>query len=155
MDCCTGPAVAAAVVDGIGHGSDVVEAAGLMAQVSARMAARRGVTAAMLTAGDLISQPGQTVAAPDVVGVVAMVPALGNAQVAWVGDCEALGWDGTSLTRYTTRATLGQQMLEYGALEDTALVLDDVVRTSYARITPVTVWRVVVPDPSCCCGATA
>ncbi|WP_405536837.1 SpoIIE family protein phosphatase [Streptomyces antimycoticus] len=82
---------AAAVVDGIGHSTRIAAVAQLVADVAVRMSARRGGLAGMLTATELVADPGAgEEPEPDAVAVVAVTePGDDRIRIAWVGDCRA------------------------------------------------------------------
>ncbi|MFE9906431.1 PP2C family protein-serine/threonine phosphatase [Streptomyces achromogenes] len=140
--------VGAAVVDGIGHGPRTSATVPLLAETAARIAARRGPLAGLLTAGELIADPGPTDEEADAVAVAARVLSGDTgATVSWTGDCRAYGWDGTRLTLYTTDHTVGAQLRANGAPWELAKQHDNWLRTSLSRATVGTVYTVTMDDP--------
>lgn len=141
-------AVAVAVVDGIGHGEDVIKCSWLLAEVAARAGARRGVLAGLMSAGTLITQPGPEVVAPDAVGVLAVVSTDADDDVAigWVGDCRAYGWDGFELRQFTTDATVGEQLRANGVALELAADHDNWVRATFGRAVIASIFQAWIPD---------
>ncbi|MFJ4576157.1 hypothetical protein ACIP4W_33025 [Streptomyces sp. NPDC088846] len=140
-------AVGAAVIDGIGHSPGTSALASVLAEVAARTAATRGALAGLLSAAQLVSDPGQYSTTPNGVAVVATTHPDGETIVAWVGDCDAYGWNGTALTRYTTPHTIGEQLRRNGAPWEIATAHDNWVRTTLAHAVVATVAEVTIPDP--------
>ncbi|GGR71061.1 MULTISPECIES: PP2C family protein-serine/threonine phosphatase [Streptomyces] len=140
--------VGAAVVDGIGHGPRTSATAPLLAETAARITARRGPLAGLLTAGELIAE---STAHPDEADAVAVTARVRvhevGAVVSWTGDCRAYGWDGITLTRYTDDHTVGQQLRANGVPVEVARDHDNWLRTSLSRATVGTVYTVTVDDP--------
>ncbi|MFH9403272.1 PP2C family protein-serine/threonine phosphatase [Streptomyces sp. NPDC017638] len=140
--------VGAALVDGIGHGPRTSATAPLLAETAARIAARRGPLAGLLTAGELIAEPTAQPDEADAVAVAARVLTHDfGATVSWTGDCRAYGWDGITLTRYTDDHTVGQQLRANGVPVEMARDHDNWLRTSLSRATVGTVYTVTVDDP--------
>ncbi|MFD6874601.1 MULTISPECIES: PP2C family protein-serine/threonine phosphatase [unclassified Streptomyces] len=118
---------AAAVVDGIGHSHRVASVAELLATVMARVAARRGSLAGLLTGTELVADKGAgDEQEPDAVAVVATVTASATAswstsgstsaseeeriRVAWVGDCRAYALEGGRLRPLTADHNLAEHL---------------------------------------------
>ncbi|MGW6389089.1 SpoIIE family protein phosphatase [Streptomyces sp. NPDC055103] len=103
---------AAAVVDGIGHSLRVSSVAQLLATVMARVSARRGSLAGLLTGTELVADPGSgDEPEPDAVAVVATARAAGDEiRIAWVGDCRAYGLEGGRLRPLTADHNLAEQL---------------------------------------------
>ncbi|WP_327226371.1 SpoIIE family protein phosphatase [Streptomyces platensis] len=139
--------VGAAVIDGIGHGPHTSRTAPLLAQVTARIAVRRGVLAGLLTASELVADPGADGEEADAAAVAALAQPGEDTHVAWVGDCRAYGWNGTRLRYYTTDHTVGEQLRLNGAPWKLAAHHDSWLRTSLSHATVGTVYEVVIPDP--------
>ncbi|WP_329492610.1 hypothetical protein OG618_37670 (plasmid) [Kitasatospora sp. NBC_01246] len=142
--------VGAALVDGIGHSDRVARTAGLLAEVAARTAARRGVLAGLLGAGELIADPGAgDEPEPDAVAAVAVTaPGDSTTRVAWVGDARAYGWDGERLTLYSTDQTMGQWVRQHNEVPaEIAAHHDAWVRVSLSTAVVATVREVEIPDP--------
>ncbi|MFF2522258.1 PP2C family protein-serine/threonine phosphatase [Streptomyces liangshanensis] len=140
-------AVGGAVIDGVGHGPHTSTVAPLLAEVAARIAAQRGPTAGLLTAGLLVADRGADGEEADAVGVAAIRrPYEDDTYIAWVGDCRAYGWDGTVLTRYTDDHTVGAQLARNGAPWELAKHHDNWLKTSLAKAVVGTVYSVLIPD---------
>lgn len=139
--------VAAAVIDGIGNSRRIAETTRLLAETAARVALRRGVLAGLLSAGELIADPGPDHDEPDAVGVVAITSPGDLARIAWVGDCRAYGWDGHTLRQYSTDHTVGEQLRVNGAPWHIAADHDNWVRTTLALAVVATINTVEIPDP--------
>ncbi|QYA95805.1 hypothetical protein KZO11_20200 [Streptomyces anulatus] len=139
--------VGAAVIDGIGHSPGTSALAPVLAVVAARTAATRGALAGLLSAAQLVSDPGPAGDQPNAVAAVATTHLDGETEIAWVGDCDAYGWNGTVLTRYTTPHTVGEQLRRNGAPWDIADAHDNWVRTTLAHAVVATTSEVTIPDP--------
>ncbi|MEV7723038.1 hypothetical protein [Streptomyces sp. NPDC088184] len=139
--------VGAAVIDGIGHSHGTSTLAPVLAEAAARTAATRGPLAGLLTAAQLVSDPGPDGTTPNAVGVVATTYPDGETGIAWVGDCDAYGWNGSTLTRYTTPHTVGEQLRYNGAPWEIADTHDNWVRATLADAVVATVAQVNIPDP--------
>ncbi|MFG2894786.1 SpoIIE family protein phosphatase [Streptomyces sp. NPDC048248] len=107
---------AAAVVDGIGHSRRVASVAQLLATVIARIAARRGGLAGLLTGTELVADPGSgEEPEPDAVAVIATAQADGDQiRIAWVGDCRAYALEGGQLQPLTVDHNLAEQLARCG-----------------------------------------
>lgn len=139
--------VGAAVIDGIGHGPHTSTTAPLLAEVAARIAARRGPLAGLLTASELIADPGIDGKEADAVAVAARVrPDDDVVVVNWTGDARAYGWDGLRLNLYTDDHTVGQQLRANGVALDIAREHDNWLRTSLARASIGTVYTAGIRD---------
>lgn len=108
--------VAAAVVDGIGHSDHIAKVAQLLAEATARTAARRGPLAGLLTGTELVADPGPLdEPEPDAVAVVAVTsPTNRRVRIAWVGDSRAYSLEGGRLQRLTTDHNLAEQLAMCG-----------------------------------------
>ncbi|MEU5399735.1 hypothetical protein ABZ348_10600 [Streptomyces sp. NPDC005963] len=140
---------AAAIVDGIGHSERVATVATLLAEVAARVAARRGALAGLLSAGELVADPGyDDEPEPDAVAVAAVTgPGDDTTRIAWVGDARAWGWNGVRLRQYSTDQTMGEFLRVYGGpAADLADHHDAWVRTSLATAVVATVREAEIPD---------
>ncbi|MEU1155756.1 hypothetical protein ABZ369_22445 [Streptomyces sp. NPDC005918] len=139
--------VAAAVVDGIGHGPHTSRTAPLLAEVAARITARRHGTAGLLTAGELIADAGPDDDEANAVAVTARLrPGDDVTRIAWVGDSRAYGWNGTELRRYTNDHTVGEQLRSNGAPWDLAKEHDNWLKNALSIATVGTVYEVTIPD---------
>lgn len=102
---------AATVVDGIGHSPRVASVAQLLATVMARVSARRGSLAGLLTGTELVVDPGSgDEPEPDAVAVVATATATGDIRIAWVGDCRAYALEEGRLRPLTADHNLAEQL---------------------------------------------
>lgn len=139
--------VGAAVIDGIGHGPHTSTTAPLLAETAARVSARRGPLAGLLTAAELIADPGANDDEADAVAVAVRIRPDDNvAVVNWTGDARAYGWDGTRLRLYTNDHTVGQQLRANGVALEIAKEHDNWLRTSLARATVGTVYTAGIKD---------
>ncbi|MFD8409526.1 hypothetical protein ACFV1G_33190 [Streptomyces anulatus] len=139
--------VGAAVIDGIGHGPHTSRTAPLLAETAARISARRGPLAGLLTASELIADAGADGEEADAVAVTARVrPTDRVAVVNWTGDARAYGWDGTRLDLYTNDHTVGAQLRANGVSLEIAREHDNWLRTSLARASIGTVYTAGVLD---------
>ncbi|MEU4798657.1 hypothetical protein [Streptomyces sp. NPDC023327] len=139
--------VGAAVIDGIGHGPHTSTTAPLLAEVAARISARRGPLAGLLTASELIADKGADGQEADAVAVAARtVPDDGITVVNWTGDARAYGWNGRRLELYTDDHTVGAQLRANGVALDIAREHDNWLRTSLARATIGTVYTAGIRD---------
>ncbi|MFF2923100.1 PP2C family protein-serine/threonine phosphatase [Streptomyces celluloflavus] len=137
--------VGAAVIDGIGHGPHTSRTAPLLAEVAARITARRGTLPGLLAAGDLVADHCFNSDEADAVAVTALACADRDTSVAWVGDCRAYGWNGARLRQYSTDHTMGQMLRLNGAPWDLAEDHDNWIRTSLSRATVATVYEADIP----------
>ncbi|RDI20327.1 PP2C family protein-serine/threonine phosphatase [Lentzea flaviverrucosa] len=132
----TASTTAAALIDGIGSTAEVEHTAALLAEVAARVAARRGPVAGLLTAHELISAPGPESPKPNAVGAVAVVyPSDRATVIAHVGDCRVYSMTGGVLTCHTTDHTVGELLRMVGVAEHHAALHDNWVRTSIGNAT--------------------
>jgi len=140
--------VGAAVIDGIGHGPHTSRTTPLLAETAARISARRGPLAGLLTAAELIADRGIDGQEADAVAVAVRVqPDDDIAVVNWTGDARAYGWDGTRLELYTDDHTVGAQLRANGVSLEIAREHDNWLRTSLARATIGTVYTAGIKDP--------
>ncbi|MFD8964407.1 hypothetical protein ACFV0C_05270 [Streptomyces sp. NPDC059568] len=140
--------VGAAVIDGIGHGPHTSATVPLLAGTAARISARRGPLAGLLTASELIADAGADGEEADAVAVAARVrPDDGVLVVTWTGDARAYGWDGTTLSLYTDDHTVGAQLRANGVALEIARKHDNWLRTSLARASIGTVYTAGIKDP--------
>ncbi|WP_329176061.1 PP2C family protein-serine/threonine phosphatase [Streptomyces sp. NBC_01477] len=139
--------VGAAVVDGIGHGPHTSDTAPLLAEVAARIGAQRGPLAGLLTAGQLVTDPGEDGEEANAVAVAAVRRSDDDdTVVAWIGDCRGYGWDGVTLTRYTDDHTVGAQLRRNGAPWELAREHDNWLKTALSKATVGTVYSVTIPE---------
>ncbi|WP_411140276.1 SpoIIE family protein phosphatase [Streptomyces sp. x-80] len=132
---------AAAVVDGIGHSPRVAAVAQLLADVAARVAARRGGLAGLLTATELVADPGASdEPEPDAVAVVATAEAGDDRiRVAWVGDCRAYALEHGRLRPLTADHNLAEQLVMCGYEGNVVRRSAQWVRTTVATAAVATV----------------
>jgi protein phosphatase len=127
---------AAAVIDMIGNSAEIAQTGQILAEVAARVAARRGVLAGLLAAHEVIAAPTAVRTDPDGVAIVATArPGMPGMEIAWVGDAIAYGWDGYQLGICNTPWTVGQQMALNGAPRAVSDAYEDHVRTTISRAT--------------------
>lgn len=140
---------AAAVIDGIGHSSRVATVAQLLADVSARTAARRGGLAGLLTATELVADPGAgDESEPDAVAVVATAEAGDDRiRIAWVGDCRAYTLDDGEVRLLTIDHNLAEQLVMCGYEGEVTRPAAQWVRTTVATAAVATVAEVWVHAP--------
>ncbi|MFJ2610558.1 hypothetical protein ACIO13_37250 [Streptomyces sp. NPDC087425] len=138
--------VGAAVVDGIGHGPHTSATSPLLAETAARYTAHRGALPGILGAALLVADPGPDGDEANAVAVTALADDAGT-HVAWVGDCRAYGWNGTTLTLHTTDQTMGQWVRIYGPPVEIAAHYDHWVRVSLHSATVATTREIEVSDP--------
>jgi serine/threonine protein phosphatase PrpC len=137
---------AAAVVDGIGNSPEIAAMADVLATVIARTALRRGGLAALLTAGEVIADPGPYADTPDAVAVVAVAQAGDETRVAWCGDSRIYGFDGERVRQYSTDATVGEQLRRNGVAIELAAEHDNWLKVSLSRATVGTVYTAFIPE---------
>ncbi|MFZ4237523.1 hypothetical protein ACOZGD_20345 [Streptomyces murinus] len=139
--------VGAAVIDGIGHGPHTSVTSPLLAEVAARVSARRGPLAGLLTAAELIADKGADGKEADAVAVAArVIPGDDITVINWTGDARAYGWNGQRLELYTDDHTVGAQLRANGVALEIAREHDNWLRTSLARATIGTVYTAGVRD---------
>ncbi|MFE3502938.1 hypothetical protein [Kitasatospora sp. NPDC059160] len=137
--------VAACLVDGIGHSPRITARAAFLAEVGARIGATRGPLHGLLTAAEMISDPGpEDCPEEDAVAVVAVAhPDRGEVSIAWTGDCAAWSYDPDTekVVRLTTDHTMGEflRQVHPGGPPARADHHDDWVRVSLARSSIATV----------------
>ncbi|MGF1425496.1 PP2C family protein-serine/threonine phosphatase [Kitasatospora sp. LaBMicrA B282] len=133
---------AAAVVDGIGHSPRVTAVAQLLADVVARISARRSPLGGLLTATDLVADPGaDEEPEPDAVAVVAVAePGDDRIRIAWVGDCRAYALTANGeLELCTVDHNLAEQLAIAGYKGEVTRHASQWVRTSVATAAVATV----------------
>ncbi|MEU8740588.1 hypothetical protein [Streptomyces halstedii] len=136
---------AACVVDGIGHSPRITARTALLAEVGARIAATRGPLHGLLTAAELIADPGpDDCPEEDAVAVAAVAhPDRGEFSIAWTGDCAAWSFDPDTerLNQLTTDHTMGAflRQMHPGGPPSRAEHHDDWVRVSLARSSVATI----------------
>jgi PPM family protein phosphatase len=136
----------AAIVDGIGHGPDVVALSNLAAQVAARVGVRKTSILGILAAAELAAAPAADLIDPDAVAVLALTEPGAETSIAWTGDCRAYGWDGDRLVQRTTDHTVGQYLRVNGVPLELAEDHDNWSRTSLGRSSVATVYQVAIDD---------
>ncbi|GLZ28123.1 hypothetical protein Lesp02_03130 [Lentzea sp. NBRC 105346] len=125
-----------AVADGIGDNEHAAEAAAIAANAAVRAAVQTGAVDAVLAAGHEVHD--YQIADTVLVVAAALPPEDGGGyDVAWVGDCRAWQWNGTTLTQLTVDHTQGQLYRDCGnpALAAIADAYDHVVMTTVATAT--------------------
>lgn len=139
--------VGAAVIDGIGHSPGTSDMSPVLAQTGARVAAQRGPLAGILSAAQLVSDPGISGDGPDAVGIAARCYPDGSTVVAWVGDCRAYGWDGNTLSQYGEDHSMREYLKQHGAPWEVAEDHAGWIRTSLALATVATVFETETDAP--------
>jgi PPM family protein phosphatase len=140
-----GDLAVAAIVDGIGNSPKGAATAQLAADVIARISARYGGLAGILTAGALVADDGpDDDPEPDAVALVA-VSDPDSTLVHWVGDCRAYRLTDGVLQQYTTDHTIGQQLRVNGVPVEVAEQHDNWVRTTLSHAVVATVYEAVIP----------
>lgn len=135
---------AAALIDGTGHDETIAELMHVIATVAARVGAQRGALAGLMSGAEVVTDRGTDGGGPSGVGVLA-VTYDDATDVAWIGDCRAYGWDGRTLTRYTTDHTLGEQLRRNGAPWQVAEQHDNWATTTLCYATIATIRQVQIP----------
>ncbi|GAA1308184.1 PP2C family serine/threonine-protein phosphatase [Saccharothrix xinjiangensis] len=150
---------AVALIDGIGSDTDTAHTAGLLAEVAARVGARRGALPGLLAAAELVSSGTADQSRPNAVGALAVTYPDGNTVVAHCGDVRAHSWNGHTIGLHTTDHTLfellashthDRRLFELLVNLDTAGTvreLDDAVRTTLARATVASITTSTTHDP--------
>jgi len=137
---------AACVTDAPGSSEKISHTARLLAEVAARMAARRTVFSGLSAAGELVAFP-QTDddANSDAVAVVAVMWDAGTS-IGWVGDARGWSWDGQTLTQVTTDQTMAAWLAacgtEHTGMQISADLIDfgtDFMRVSLATASAATI----------------
>jgi serine/threonine protein phosphatase PrpC len=135
---------AGAVIDGTGHSGTIAEIMRAVATVATRVGAQRGALAGLMSAAELVTDRGPDAYGPTGVGVLA-VSFYDAVDVAWIGDARAYGWDGRTLTLYTTDHTLGEQLRRNGAPWEVAEQHDNWSVTTLCYATIATIRQVQIP----------
>ncbi|MER6911133.1 hypothetical protein ABT354_05595 [Streptomyces sp. NPDC000594] len=136
---------AACVVDMVGHAPTAPAVGRLCAETAARVGAQRGALAGLVAAGALVADPGAgEEPEPTGVAVLALASPGEETRLAWVGDCAAYGWDGTTLHPRTTPQSMGE-FLRWNQDLDLAPEHDNWVRVDLATVVPTNVAVSSVP----------
>ncbi|KOU41475.1 hypothetical protein ADK55_28740 [Streptomyces sp. WM4235] len=130
-----GGAVGAAVIDGIGHSTELHALVPVLAVDAARRAALRHPMAGLIGAAELLQNPGAPRGGPDAVGITARVRPEGT-WIAWAGDCRAYGLDPDTgiLTRYTTDHTVAAHYAQQGMPADEAAAYSSNITVSFSDL---------------------
>lgn len=140
----TGEQVTAAVVDGAGHHPDTVRYAGIAPAVITHIGATLGGLAGLMTAGQMANAYDFV---PHISAVYARAEPGQPTSVHWIGDCRAYGWDGQTLTQYSTDQTMGQWLRWHGDVPaDIADHHDAWARLGLADATAATCRQVEIPE---------
>lgn len=136
-------AVAAAVVDGIGHTTEAARLADVAAEVIARTAARSQPLAGVMAAAAMTADPTTTQPEPDATAVCARYIPDQGFTVSWVGNCRAwaLKFNDTLVPLNVDHA-LGYMLRSFGIGEGLASGLDHQLRTTLSTATVATVGEV-------------
>ncbi|WP_436759311.1 PP2C family protein-serine/threonine phosphatase [Streptosporangium sp. V21-05] len=132
---------AIAIVDGIGHSDRVAHVAALLAETAARVAARRGPLAGILTATELIADTGASEdPEPDAAAVVVTASVdADDVRIAWVGDCRAYALEDGQLQLLTVDHNLATQLEMCGYEGEVTRRAAQLLRTSIATASVATV----------------
>ncbi|MGW6836499.1 SpoIIE family protein phosphatase [Streptomyces sp. NPDC054949] len=125
----------AAVIDGIGHSTELHALVPVLAVDAARRTALRHPMAGLIGAAELLQNPGAPRGGPDAVGITARVRPDGT-WIAWAGDCRAYGLDPDTgiLTRYTTDHTVAAHYAQQGMPADEAAAYSSKLTVSFSDL---------------------
>ncbi|GAA2264770.1 hypothetical protein GCM10010232_66180 [Streptomyces amakusaensis] len=139
---------AVCVVDMIGHAKTAPKTGTLMAETAVRIGVQRGALAGLLAAGALVADDGAgPESVPDGVAVLAVIHPGRHTRLTWVGDCEALEWNGRRLRTLTDPHTIGVFLRRNGD-KTRARLHNNWIRTSLALATPTSVAEAETKAPS-------
>ncbi|MFE5662820.1 SpoIIE family protein phosphatase [Streptomyces niveus] len=139
-----GERVCAAVVDGAGHRDDVVDLATRAPSVITLMGMAMGGLVGLTTAGRLTDAYDRP---PHMSAVYASVEPGHPTGIHWIGDCRAYGWDGETLTQWSTDQTMGQWLRWNGGVPiEIAQTQDNWARLGLAQATEMTCRQVEIPE---------
>ncbi|MFJ8374071.1 SpoIIE family protein phosphatase [Streptomyces sp. NPDC094461] len=144
-----GGRVTAAVVDGAGHRAETVEFVAHAPGVITLMGMVMGGLVGLTTAGRMAEAYGWP---PHVSAVYASMGPGRPTGIHWIGDCRAYGWDGTTLTQWSTDQTMGQWLRWNGgrAIEivpaEVAETQDTLARLGLREATEMTCRQVEIPE---------
>ncbi|MFI5986364.1 hypothetical protein ACIBEA_36575 [Streptomyces sp. NPDC051555] len=140
-------AVGAAVIDGIGHSDPLHDLVPVLAVAAARTSATDGALSGLLTASLLVRDPGAVPVTPrvDAVAVTARARPGHATWICWAGDARAYGWDGTTLTRYTTDHNVTTYLTTHGIPAEIADRFANRINIALVDASPATVHHVTIP----------
>ncbi|MFF1348523.1 SpoIIE family protein phosphatase [Streptomyces sp. NPDC058322] len=144
-----GGRVTAAVVDGAGHRDETVEFAGHAPVVITLMGMAMGGLVGLTTAGRMAEAYEWP---PHVSAVYASMEPGRPTGIHWIGDCRAYGWDGTTLTQWSTDQTMGQWLRWNGGKTielvpaEVAETQDNWPRLGLTEATEMTCRQVEIPE---------
>ncbi|MVO89389.1 SpoIIE family protein phosphatase [Streptomyces sp. p1417] len=136
--------VTAAVVDGAGHHPDVVDLARHAPSVITLVGMAMGGLVGLITAGRMTGAYGRP---PHMSAVYASMEPGHPTGIHWIGDCRAYGWDGQTLTQWSTDQTMGQWLRWNGGVPvEIAATQDNWARLGLSQATEVTCRQVEIPE---------
>ncbi|MFJ2589705.1 SpoIIE family protein phosphatase [Streptomyces sp. NPDC087538] len=139
-----GDRVCAAVVDGAGHREEVVDFAVHAPSAITLMGMAMGGLVGLITAGrmaDAYDRP------PHMSAVYASMEPGRPTGIHWIGDCRAYGWDGETLTLWSTDQTMGQWLRWNGGVSiEIAETQDNWARLGLAQATEMTCRQLEIPE---------
>lgn len=144
-----GERVCAAVVDGAGHHEEVCDFARHAPSTITLMGMAMGGLVGLTTAGrmaDAYDRP------PHMSAIVASMEPGRPTSVHWIGDCRAYGWDGSTLTLWSTDQTMGEWLRWNGdkTIEivptEVAETQDNWARLGLAQATEMTCRQLEIPE---------
>ncbi|MFI9052442.1 hypothetical protein [Streptomyces sp. NPDC053427] len=139
-----GDRVCAAVVDGAGHHEEVVDFARHAPSAITLMGMAMGGLVGLTTAGrmaDAYDRP------PHASAVYACMEPGHPTSIHWIGDCRAYGWDGTTLTQWSTDQTMGEWLRWNGGVPiEIAATQDNWARLGLAQASEVTCRQLEIPE---------
>ncbi|MFI5616710.1 hypothetical protein [Streptomyces sp. NPDC051567] len=140
-------AIGAAVIDGIGHSDPLHDLVPVLAVAAARTSATDGALSGLLTASLLVRDPGAVPVTPrvDAVAVTARARPGAPTWICWAGDARAYGWDGTTLTRYTTDDNVATYLATHGIPDEIAEQFANRINIALVDASPATVHHVSIP----------
>lgn len=138
-----GEDVTAVVVDGAGHHEDTIRYVQCAAPVITQIGMTLGGLAGLMTAGQMEAAYDRYVHASAVYAHA--VPGAPTG-VHWIGDCRAYGWDGETLTQWSTDQTMGQYLRRHGGVAvDLARHHDEWARLGLAQASAATCREAEIP----------
>ncbi|MEU6979611.1 hypothetical protein [Streptomyces sp. NPDC046371] len=144
-----GDRVCAAVVDGAGHHEEVIDLARHAPATIALMGMAMGGLVGLTTAGRMAGAYDRP---PHMSAIVASMEPGRPTSVHWIGDCRAYGWDGKSLTLWSTDQTMGEWLRWNGGKTIELVPLDDAetqdnwARIGLAQATEMTCRQLEIPE---------
>ncbi|MFJ1644947.1 hypothetical protein [Streptomyces sp. NPDC088258] len=144
-----GDRVSAVVVDGAGHHEEVVDYAGHVPAAITLTGMAMGGLVALTTAGRMAAAYDRP---PHMSAVYASMEPGRPTGIHWIGDCRAYGWDGQTLTLWSTDQTMGEWLRWNGGKTiqivptDVAETQDNWARFGLAQATEMTCRQLEIPE---------